>query len=517
MIKSIYLTPFQKDIPRKKIRDFFLSFLVPEYKKIAFFYPISDEQNAISQNESFSCFQSKEEAEETFAHNEKLFFENIIESYYNIYEKFDFVIIEGFFEEEFNFFLDDINFTIAKDLSAPIVVLERTYDLDILDIIHHKIIESHNMHLATILVQKSLPKIGVEYPLFYIEQEEAKEFFKKSFKELEFCTLTPLHFRYKLFQRAKKQKRRIILNELDERVLKATDFILKREIVDILFVGKKSKYLKMAQELLLDFSKANFIEEKDYFKLQEELAQNFYLLRKNKGISKEEAKEIISKNSTYFATMLVYKGYADGLVSGATHTTADTVKPALEILKTKKDFFVSSIFLMSMDTKVLIFGDCAINRDPSPKELARIAIDAYENALKFAILPRVAMLSYSSGDSGRGPDVQKIKKAVEIVKKIRPDILIDGPMQYDTAVDIEVAKRKLPNSKVAGRATVFIFPDLDTGNITYKAVQRSSMAVAIGPILQGLAKPVNDLSRGATVDDIINTIAVTAIQAQEIK
>ena len=215
--------------------------------------------------------------------------------------------------------------------------------------------------------------------------------------------------------------------------------------------------------------------------------------------------------------MLVYKGYADGLVCGASHTTADTVRPALQILKTKKDFFVSSIFLMSMDTNVLIFGDCAINRDPSPKELARIAIDACENALKFGILPRVAMLSYSSGNSGSGEDVEKVRKAVEIVKKLRPDILIDGPMQYDAAVDKEVAKRKLPNSKVAGRATVFIFPDLDTGNITYKAVQRSSGAVAIGPILQGLAKPVNDLSRGATVDDIINTIAVTAIQAQEEK
>ena len=514
MIKSIYLTPFQKDIEQDKVNSFFCSLLQQEYKKIALFCPVLNTENHLD-IECFYSFKSKEEAEKLFAHNESLFFEKIIESYCKIYDKFDFILINGFFEEEFNFFLDDINFSIAKDLSAPIVVLEKSDDLDILDIIHHKITESHNMHLATLLMQKNSPKSKVPYPLFSIAQEEAKAYFKKSFKSVAFYTLTPLRFRYKLFQRAKKQKRIIALTELDERVLKAADFVLKQDVAAILFVGEKEAYLKMVQNLSLDLSKAQFIEKREYLKLQKELAIDFYELRREKGISKEQAKEIIAENSTYFATMLVYKGYADGLVCGATHTTADTVRPALQILKTKKDFFVSSIFLMSMDTKVLIFGDCAINRNPNPKELARIAIDACENVLKFGILPRVAMLSYSSGNSGSGEDVEKVRKAVEIVKKEHPDILIDGPMQYDAAVDIEVAKRKLPNSKVAGRATVFIFPDLDTGNITYKAVQRSSGAVAIGPILQGLAKPVNDLSRGATVDDIINTIAVTAIQAQE--
>ena len=516
MIKSVYLAPFHKDIEQEKVNSFFLSLLRQEYKKIALFYPILNAKNHLD-IEYFYSFKSKEESEKLFARNEKLFFEKIIESYCKIYDKFDFILIEGFFEEEFNFFLDDINFAIAKDLSTPIIVLEKSSDINILEIIHHKIIESHNMHLATLLMQNFQQKIKADFPVFSLGQESAKRFFIKSFKETEFNTLTPLRFRYELFQRAKKQKRKIALTELDERVLKAADFILKQDVADILFVGDKSTYLNAAKKLDLNFSKAQFIEKEYYSKMQEELAKDFYQLRKEKGISKEEAKKIIATNSTYFATMLVYKGYADGLVCGASHTTADTVRPALQILKTKKDFFVSSIFLMSMDTNVLIFGDCAINRNPSPKELARIAIDAYENALKFGILPRVAMLSYSSGNSGSGEDVEKVRKAVEIVKKLRPDILIDGPMQYDAAVDKEVAKRKLPNSKVAGRATVFIFPDLDTGNITYKAVQRSSGAVAIGPILQGLAKPVNDLSRGATVEDIINTIAVTAIQAQEEK
>jgi phosphate acetyltransferase len=217
--------------------------------------------------------------------------------------------------------------------------------------------------------------------------------------------------------------------------------------------------------------------------------------------------------------MMVHKGAADGMVSGAVHTTQATIRPAFEIIKTKPGFsIVSSIFFMCLEDRVLVYGDCAVNPDPNPNQLAEIAINSAQTAKIFGIEPRVAMLSYSTGDSGQGEDVEKVREAVRIAKemaqKFDPDLQLEGPIQYDAAVDPQVAKIKMPDSAVAGKATVFIFPDLNTGNNTYKAVQRSAGAVAIGPVLQGLNKPVNDLSRGCTVSDIVNTIAITAIQAQ---
>lgn len=218
---------------------------------------------------------------------------------------------------------------------------------------------------------------------------------------------------------------------------------------------------------------------------------------------------------SFFGTMMVHKGDVDGMVSGAIHTTGDTIRPALQIIKTNPGIsVVSSVFIMCLDTRVLVYGDCAINPDPDSEQLAQICISSADTAQKFSIEPRVAMLSYSTGESGKGKGVDKVRAATRIAQKLRPDLLIEGPIQYDAAISPDVASTKLPDSKVAGQATVFIFPDLNTGNNTYKAVQRSSGAVAIGPILQGLNKPVNDLSRGCTVDDIVNTVAVTAIQAQ---
>lgn len=219
-------------------------------------------------------------------------------------------------------------------------------------------------------------------------------------------------------------------------------------------------------------------------------------------------------HTTYFATMMVECGYADGIVSGASHTTGETIRPALEIIKTSPGIStVSSVFFMCLDTKVLVYGDCAINQDPNSDELAQIALCSANTAKMFGIKPKVAMLSYSTGMSEKGDDVEKVKEATFIAKKIDPKLPIEGPIQYDAAIDKSVAKKKLPGSKVAGKATVFIFPDLNTGNNTYKAVQRSSSAIAVGPILQGLKKPVNDLSRGALVEDIVSTVAITAIQA----
>jgi phosphate acetyltransferase len=236
-------------------------------------------------------------------------------------------------------------------------------------------------------------------------------------------------------------------------------------------------------------------------------------MRKHKGLTYQGAEDAMSKVN-YFATMMVHLGYADGMVSGAIHSTGDTVRPALQIIKTAPDIsIVSSVFFMCLETKVLVYGDCAVNQDPNAESLAQIALSSAKTASAFGIEPKVAMLSYSTGESGGGADVDKVREATNIAKAKNPDLPIDGPIQYDAAVNKSVALTKLPNSKVAGSASVFIFPDLNTGNNTYKAVQRSSNAIAIGPILQGLKKPVNDLSRGCLVADIVNTVAITAIQA----
>ena len=243
----------------------------------------------------------------------------------------------------------------------------------------------------------------------------------------------------------------------------------------------------------------------------------FYELRQAKGLGLDAAKDAMV-HPNYFATMMVHLGMADGMVSGAIHTTGDTIRPALQIIKTvEKGSLVSSLFFMCLETRVLVYGDCAVNQDPNAEELAQIAISSAQTAMSFGIKPRIAMLSYSTGTSGNGNTVDKVRQATEIVQNTHPELLVEGPIQYDAAIDPDVAKTKLPDSKVAGQATIFIFPDLNTGNNTYKAVQRSAGAIAIGPVLQGLKKPVNDLSRGCSVEDIINTVAITAIQAQDIK
>jgi phosphate acetyltransferase len=245
----------------------------------------------------------------------------------------------------------------------------------------------------------------------------------------------------------------------------------------------------------------------------QEFVKTFYEMRKTKGLTLQAAEDAMI-HANYFGTMMVHLGYADGMVSGAIHSTADTIRPALQIIKTVEGIdIVSSIFFMCMSTKVLVYGDCAINQEPNATELADIALASAKSARDFGIVPKVAMLSYSTGESGSGAEVQKVREATQLVKQKEPSLLVEGPIQYDAAIDKEVARIKLPDSKVAGEASVFIFPDLNTGNNTYKAVQRSSDAVAIGPILQGLRKPVNDLSRGCLVADIVNTVAITAIQA----
>jgi len=329
--------------------------------------------------------------------------------------------------------------------------------------------------------------------------------------------VTPLMFEYDLFERARANRKHIVLPEAeDERILRATEILLRRNVVDITLLGNEDEIYKKAASLQLQLKGVNIIDPYDN-DLVHEYAAQYYKLRKHKGVTKERAFEVMHDVS-YLGTMMVYKGHADGMVSGAVHTTQHTIRPAFEFIKTKPGVsIVSSSFLMCFSDRVLVYGDCAVNPNPNSEGLADIAISSAETAINFGIEPKIAMLSYSTGESGKGEDVEKVRKATAIARQRRPDLKIEGPIQYDAAIDATVAKLKMPNSEVAGQATVFIFPDLNTGNNTYKAVQRAANAVAIGPVLQGLNKPVNDLSRGCLVKDIVNTVVITAIQAQGMK
>ncbi|HLL42307.1 MAG TPA: phosphate acetyltransferase, partial [Segetibacter sp.] len=291
---------------------------------------------------------------------------------------------------------------------------------------------------------------------------------------------------------------------------------VNEEIVALTLLGDSVEIAASIKRLGLDFdiNSIRIIDpaHSDYY---QDYVNTLYELRKNKNVNQEMARDMMTDVS-YFGTMMVFKGMADGMVSGAVHTTQHTIRPALQFVKTKPGIsVVSSVFFMCLPDRVAVFGDCAVNPNPTAEQLAEIAISSAESSSRFGIEPRIAMLSYSSGTSGEGEDVDKVRKATEIVKQKRPDLKVEGPIQYDAAVDPVVGKQKLPNSEVAGQASVLIFPDLNTGNNTYKAVQRETGALAIGPMLQGLNKPVNDLSRGCTVDDIFNTIIITAIQAQD--
>jgi phosphate acetyltransferase len=329
--------------------------------------------------------------------------------------------------------------------------------------------------------------------------------------------MTPILFEYELIERARAQKQHIVLPEgTDERILRAAEILLRRRVVDITLLGNGQKIREAIAALDVKLEGANIIDplHSDQF---EDYAHTYYELRKHKGITQDYAYDVM-RDVSYFGTMMVYKDVADGMVSGALHTTAHTIRPALEFIRPVPGCsIVSSVFFMCLDDRVLVYGDCAVNPNPTAEQLADIAISSAQTAQTFGIEPRIAMLSYSTGDSGQGEDVEKVKAATRRVQELCPDLKIAGPIQYDAAVDESVARTKLPGNEVAGHATVFIFPDLNTGNNTYKAVQRSANAVAIGPVLQGLKKPVNDLSRGCTVPDIVNTVAITAIQAQAVK
>jgi len=329
--------------------------------------------------------------------------------------------------------------------------------------------------------------------------------------------VTPLMFEYKLIERAKTDPKHIVLPEGgEERILRASEILLRRGVADLTLLGNPHEIKNKIGTLGLNLDGIHIIDPL-ISEHRESFAQTYYALRKHKGISAEMAVDTVTDVS-YFGTLMVHQDLADGMVSGAIHTTAETILPALQIIRTRPGFsVVSSVFLMCLADRVLVYGDCAVNPDPNAEQLAQIAVSSAETAAIYGIEPRIAMCSYSTGESGQGAEVDKVRQATRIARKLRPDLKIEGPIQYDAAVDAGVARTKMPDSEVAGKATVFIFPDLNTGNNLYKAVQRSANAVAIGPVLQGLKKPVNDLSRGCTIPDIVNTVAITAIQAQAVQ
>ena len=368
----------------------------------------------------------------------------------------------------------------------------------------------------TSLVPSDREKITLSIQLFddYVELSQLEEQINK----IQIKGITPKMFTYNLLQQAKSQKRHIVLPEGKEiRILKAAEFLLNRDLVELTLLGKPEKIEQIINQngISLDTSRLQIIDPVRSDQV-ESYAEQFYQLRKHKGATPELAREYLLDVS-YFGTMMVYAGDADGMVSGSIHTTQHTLRPALQLIKTKPGCsLVSSVFFMCLEDRVLVYGDCAINHNPNAEQLAEIAISSADTATAFGIEPKVALLSYSSGTSGKGEEVEKVRTATAIARQRRPELKIDGPIQYDAAVDLTVGSQKMPNSQVAGQASVLIFPDLNTGNNTYKAVQRETGALAIGPVLQGLKKPVNDLSRGCTVDDIINTIAITAIQTQNL-
>ncbi|WP_311390431.1 phosphate acetyltransferase [Corynebacterium haemomassiliense] len=325
--------------------------------------------------------------------------------------------------------------------------------------------------------------------------------------------MSPVVFERQLVEQAKANRKHVVLPEgEDDRILQAADQLLKQGVAELTILGDVDDMNRRAADLGLDLTGAHLVNHLES-ELAEEFAAEFAELRKKKGVTIEEARETM-KDVSYFGTMMVHKGLADGMVSGAAHTTAHTIKPSFQIIKTAPGAsVVSSVFLMVMQDRLWAFGDCAVNPNPTAEQIGEIAAVSAQTAAQFGIDPKVAILSYSTGTSGSGPDVDRAVEATAKAKELAPDVAIDGPLQFDAACDPGVGKKKAPDSPVAGQANVFIFPDLEAGNAGYKIAQRTGGALAVGPVLQGLNKPVNDLSRGATVPDIVNTVAITAIQA----
>ena len=455
MLKSIYI--LKSDYENDEFRDVLSS----KFSQGVTILPISDdgEFKVFTLNEAITLLNSGKENELIKA---------VMDKFSSI--KAEFIIIIGSGDE----LLDSL---LARNLNAPFLLSNQT------------------AYKAKLLGFKSLKSID-------------------EIKNTQSNYITPLKFETLLYQKAAQKPKTVVLPESDDdRILKACDILLRSNAVGITLLGDKGQISQRANELGLNLDKADIINPANS-ELLEEFATTLYELRKSKGMELEKAKELI-KDRTYFGTMLVYKGLASAMVSGASTTTAQTIRPALQFIKTKPGVTsVSGSFIMCANGQIHFYADCAIMPNPRPKDLAGAAIATAATAREFGFEPKVAMLSYSTGDSGSGPSVDAIIEATNLLKELDPSLDVEGPIQFDAAIDPVVAAKKLPNSKVAGNANVFIFPDLNCGNICYKAVQRTANALAIGPILQGLNKPINDLSRGCLVEDIVNTALISAIQGE---
>ncbi|RKO65123.1 phosphate acetyltransferase [Campylobacter sp. P255] len=465
--------------------------------QIVFYFPVFSEKNkekiALFSAEKklkvdFSYSFEKNDYQAKITQNSNDFFKKIIEDFEAIKKENDFIVVLGV--DDFGLMGDlNLNISLAKELNTPVYVK----------------CQDKNYTMLNFLLSQKLNQ--------YVLLKENETFDQELLQEYNYKTQA--RFSYELFEKAKADKKIVVLPEsFDERVLKASEFLIQNEIVDLILLGDSNEICAKANSLNINIDGVRIINPKNS-QYNEEFEELLYEARKNKGMSKEEAKKLV-QDKTYFATMLVHTQKAHAMVSGASTTTAETIRPALQIIKTKPDVsLVSGMFFMSLEDKVLVFADCAVMPNPTPAQLAEIAYVSANSAKSFGLDPKVALLSYSSGDSGSGASVDAIKEATKIAREKYPQLEVEGPIQFDAAYDILTAKSKMPNSKVAGRANVYVFPDLNAANICYKAVQRTANSLAIGPILQGLKKPINDLSRGCLVEDIINTVILSAIQAQE--
>lgn len=493
-MKGIFFVAGEMDTEKAAFVQKACQILQNKNKQVACFKPVGNEKG---------CLFSLNEAQNLIAEGKKDdLMEKVIDTYKNLEKGNDFVLCEGMnLTAQGAFVENDINRMLAKYLCLPVALVMRKdkSTIEKSDFLMRGL-ENDFIHvLATITDEQDLESVI-----------QAAEGFNKPY-------LSTKMFEAWMFEQAKSNKQRIVLPEGEsDRVLKAANILNRNQIVDVTILGKKDEVLKKAQDLGLSLENVEIIDPETSEKF-DDYATTLYELRKEKGMTLDQAKETM-KDSAYFGTMMAYKGDADGMVSGAEHTTAHTIRPALQFVKTKPNTkVVSGSFLMCFNGQLSIFSDCAVVPNPTSEQLSDIAITTAQTARLFGLEPKVAFLSYGTGNSGSGPSVDVVKEAVRLTQERNVDFEFEGPIQFDAAVNPSVAKTKLPNSPVAGKANVFIFPELNTGNCCYKAVQQSvgEECLAVGPILQGLKKPVNDLSRGATVHDIVNTVAVTAIFAQK--
>lgn len=498
---SFYLIQSKNVEPDTKIGARLLEECVKTYKNIAIYRAVACENAILRVEKNLKHFNIKQNLESTYSFTLKnalkqlsedsnFFFYKIIQDFENLKAQYDFIFVEGFHKLGI---LDgfESNVKLAKILNTPLVVIN----------------EKENEALIKNYLNQSLD--GRPYALID-ENFDFKELL--SLKNYDFKTT--YRFKFELNEKAKKDKKIVVLPESDdERILKASDILLKNALVELILLGDENEIKQRAKNLGLNLNDAKIINPQNS-SLSSEFANSLYEARKSKGMSLEEAQNLV-KDRTYFGTLLVYNQKADAMVSGASTTTAQTIRPALQLIKTKEGIgCVSGIYFMGLEDKILAFADCAVNPNPNAKELAETAYISAQTAKSFGLETRIAMLSYSSGDSGKGESVDLVNEAVKIAKEKYPELQIDGPMQFDCAYDMKTGTKKMPDSKIAGKATIYIFPNLDSANICYKAVQRTANALAIGPILQGLKKPVNDLSRGCSINDIVDTVILSAIQAQ---